>query len=196
MEAGVKFVECLEQKRAAIATRWLAVALSAYPAPAAELFQRERDPFANPVGAALRVGLGAALEALVQGREPTDVAACLDDILKMRAAQDLTPTQALSLIFSLKEISRAELQGDGRGSVFSSELAALDKQIDQLALAAFDRYVGHRGRIYELRVREVKRSVSVLVERMNRRRPPLPADLDLVQLETASSSPVEERSDS
>jgi RsbT co-antagonist protein rsbRD N-terminal domain len=193
MEAGSELVECLGRKRAAMAARWLTEALSAYPTASADLFRQERNPFANPVGHALRVGLDAALEALVQGREPANVAACLDDILKMRAAQELTPTQALSFIFCLKETIRAELPGDDRGPAFSLEMAALDRQIDQLALAAFDRYAGHRGRIYELRVREVKRSVSVLVERMNRRHPPLfadeaPPDLDLVQLETLPSA--------
>lgn len=196
MEAGAKLVECLEQKHAAIAARWLAATLNAYPAAAADLFRQERDPFANPVGHALRVGLDAALGALVQGREPTEVAACLDDILKMRAAQELTPTRALSFIFSLKESIRAELRSDDRGPAFSLELAALDQRIDHLALAAFDRYVAHRGRIYELRVSEVKRSVRVLVERMYRHRPPLlPADRELVQLETAPSLTVCERSD-
>jgi len=97
----------LRQKTAAIAERWLVQTLAAYPAASAALFRQGQDPFANPIGQALRVGTRAALDALLQGQAPADVCSHLDDILKMRATQELIPSQALSFIFSLKEAIRA-----------------------------------------------------------------------------------------
>lgn len=159
--------ERLRQKVAAIAQRWLAAALSVYPADAAAAFRRQQDPFANPVGHALRTAAPAALEALLQGRDAEETCAALGDVLKMRAVQELPPSQAIAFIFSLKESVRAELGSEDVG-LAAAELAELNGRIDRLALAAFDVYVRCRGRVYELRIDEVKRVAGAIARGMGR----------------------------
>ena len=56
--------------------------------------------------------------------------------------------------------------GDAR---LLAELTELERQIDRVALAAFDVFVQCREQVYELRVNEVKRRVSWVVNRMNGR---------------------------
>ena len=55
-----------------------------------------------------------------------------------------------------KELKPASIQ---------KELAEFDTRVDQLALAAFDIYMQHSARIYELRVNEVKRNVAQILKR-------------------------------
>jgi hypothetical protein len=95
------------------------------------------------------------------------VCSALEEIVKIRSIQDFTPAQALSFVFSLKQVIREELKGE-LDAARLAELVQFEAQIDQLALFAFDVYVKCRERLYEIRVSEVKRSVSGLMRRLNR----------------------------
>ena len=158
----------LREKTVAIADRWLAEALAAYPADSAAAFRRGQDRFANPVGHALREGTRAALEALLDGRPPSEVCAALDEVIKIRAVQEFKPSEALRFVFALKAALRAELKSPPADEAVSADLAELDRRIDQAALEAFDIYMRYRSQIGELRINEVKRSVARLVEQIDR----------------------------
>ena len=93
----------------------------------------------------------------------------MHDIIKIRAVQELSASQAVGFLFPLKEAVRSELGTAVTDSRFSRELAELEGQIDRIALAAFDMYVHCREQINELRVNEMKRQVSWVVERLNGR---------------------------
>jgi hypothetical protein len=87
----------------------------------------------------------------------------LDRIVRIRAVQDLSPSQAVEFVFLLKRAVREEL---GEALAKQVDLSALHAWIDGLALQAFGLFVECRQRIYELRVREIKRRASTLLERM------------------------------
>ena len=146
----------LREQSEAIAERWQQQILATYAEPSARAFQREKNPFANPVGHALRTGTRAAVERLAEGRTPAEVAAALDEIIRIRAVQEFKPSQAVAFVFLLKDAMRA----DG-GTAGSTESANLDRQIDPIALAAFDIYMHYREQICDLRIREIKRSIGM-----------------------------------
>ena len=176
----------LKERGSAIADRWIGDTLNTYSEDASAAFERQKDPFANPVGHALRVGLGAVVEALVEGKEPDEICPHLDEIIRMRAIQEFSPSEALAFVFSLKEAIRAELgKATGEPSV-GAELAEFDRRIDRIGLLAFDRYVANREKVYQLRVNEMKRSVSKVVQRMNRQGSPPDMEDASVQLETSN----------
>jgi hypothetical protein len=162
------FDELLRQKKAAIVERWLKVSLSAYPKEGSAAFLREQDPFANPVGHALRTGVGAIFEALLNGLDSAKVRDSLQDILSIRAVQDLSAPRALGFIFELKDTVRAEVDS-ASDQRFERELAEFDSRVDKVALAAFDVFVQCRERLCELRINEVKRQVSWVVGKVNAR---------------------------
>jgi hypothetical protein len=159
--------DLLNSRRAAIAQRWLENTLESYAPDAAGFFERQKDPFANPVGQALRTGTRAMVDCLLDGMDAEKICGCLEEIVKIRSIQDFTPAQAVSFIFSLRQIVRAEL-GEKLDSRQLDELAELDSRIDQMALFAFDIYAKSRERLYDIRVDEVKRTVSGLIRRLNR----------------------------
>jgi hypothetical protein len=158
----------LRDRRDAVAERWLEDVVSSYPAPAAAAFARRKDPFANPVGCSLRTGLGGILEAVLGGSDPEATRRHLREIIRIRAVQQLTAAQAVAFVFRLKDAIRAEL-GPPNGDPGSwSELADLERGIDEIALTAFDVFAECREQICGLRVNEVKRQVSWVMERQSR----------------------------
>lgn len=172
------FGELLQENKDAIVQRWLEGVLATYPGNSLALFRNQKDPFANPVGHSLRVATRGVFEALLEGMDAEKIRPYLHEIIKIRAVQEFSASEAVGFVFQLKEAVRAELGKAARDSRFSSGLAKLEGQIDQIMLAAFDVFVQCREQVYELRVNEVKRRVSWVVDKMNQRGP----DPELAQI--------------
>ena len=171
--------ELLRNSEDAILLRWLDDALAAYPGSSSAVFKCEKDPFANPVGRSLREGTRGMFHALVDRENAEEMRQHVSEIMRIRAVQQHSPSQAVGFLFSLKNAIRAELHGVVTQTEYSSELAELDNQIDRIGLMAFDIYVQYREQMCELRINEVKRQVSWMVDKMNKRVP----DQDLVQID-------------
>ena len=160
------FVELLRQNKDAIVQRWLEGVLATYPGDSPAALSRQKDPFANPVGHSLRVGTRGLFEALLEGMDAEKIRNSLDEIIRIRAVQEFSASQAVGFVFLLKEAVRAELGKAVKDPRFSSELAVFEGRVDRIALAAFDLYVQRREQVYELRVNEVKRQVAWVVDKM------------------------------
>jgi len=168
----VRLQELLHRSKDAIVERWLDAALAMYPAESTALFRRQKDPFANPVGHSLRVGTREIFEALLDGMDAERIRRSLGEIIKIRAVQQFSASEAVHFVFGLKDAIRGELGTAVHEPGLSSELARLEGQVDRIGLAAFDIFVECREQVYELRVNEVKRRVSWVVEKLNKREPP------------------------
>lgn len=151
-------IDLLRQKKEAIHERWLERTLATYRPDTAAFLRQQADPFANPVGHTLKHGTRAILDNLLDGMDPLLHSARLDDILKIRAIQDFTPSEAVSFVFMLKEAILDELAGELRDPRIATEILDFLARIDQLALEAFDIYVRSREKVYELRLGEIRRS--------------------------------------
>ena len=160
--------DLLRLRMDAIAKRWEEEVLSAYPSDSASLFQRERDPFANPLGHGVREGTRGLLEELSGEMDGEQVRKHLDEIIRIRAVQELPPSQALSFVFSLKPILREEIPEATQDPKLALELDEMEARIDRVALRAFDLYAECREEVSQLRISEVKRQVSWVMEKMNK----------------------------
>jgi len=143
--------------------------LSSYHSDAAVLFQRQQDPFSNPIGQSVREGTRGILQAILDGMDPDDLRSHLDRIVRIRAVQDLAPSQALSFVFALRSVLRAAIPEAEADPRLRREMARLDTEIDRVALTAFDIYAERREEVGRLRVNEVKRQVAWVFEKMNQR---------------------------
>jgi hypothetical protein len=164
------FGDLLEKKRDTIIGRWEDEVLSAYPPDSAALFRAQQDPFANPLGHSVREGTRGIFLAILSGMDQDDLRRHLDQILRVRAVQELTPSQALSFIFSLRSIVREVLPEAERDPDHHEGLRAFDQKVDGVALEAFELYTARREELSQLRINEVKRQVTWTFERMNRKR--------------------------
>jgi hypothetical protein len=172
--------ELLQERKDAVIQRWLDDVLATYPEDGSRAFERERDPFANPVGHNLRKGTRGIFEALLNGMDKETIGNHLIDIIKIRAVQQFSASQAVAFVFSLKGAIRRELADAASEPAIAAELLELEEQIDRIALAAFDIFLQCREQLLELRINEVKRSMAWTVERLNRR----DAGPELTQLES------------
>lgn len=137
----------LSRHRSAILDSWIRRALESYPAPAAGRFLKEKDPFRNPIGSTLRTELETILDGLLRGADPSEAEASIEAIVRIRAVQDLEPSEAVGFVFDLKPILR---EADREAGL------ALDASVDRVALLAFDRYTACREKIHDIRVSEIR----------------------------------------
>ena len=163
METAVQLRDFLQTRRTAIVDRWTGLTFEVYPPDAARLMTREKDRFRNPVGHVTRKSLEDLYDGLVAGRPAGEMTGALDGIVRIRAVQDLSPSQALGFLFLLKPSVRDEL---GEGATM--DLTALDFAIDRLTLEAFDLFMRCREQIHGLRRNEIKQQASALLQRRNR----------------------------
>lgn len=144
------------RRREAIIRKWLAQTLRTYPEQTARFLSKNEDPFRNPVGRALKEGLPVLFGELVGAFDTARVQSALVEIVRIRAVQDFTASQAVAFVFSLKNVVREELEPGGRS------LVALESRIDEMALMAFDLYTQCREKIHEIKANEASRRVYLL----------------------------------
>lgn len=147
--------------------RWFDTILETYPTDTQRFLQRQKDQFTNPVAHRISEGVEGLFDALLQGIDSNEVSSFLDRIIRIRAVQDFSPSQAMAFIFLLKMVIREELKSEIRENRVSEELLKFESRIDNLALLAFDIYMKCREQVYELRVSETKRMLYGLLKKAN-----------------------------
>jgi hypothetical protein len=135
-----------------ILEQWIARTIESYPSAAVPFLSGQDDRFRNPVGYTLQTGLAALFSQLQGGMDEEQIGPALDAIIRIRAVQDLAPSQAVGFIFLLKPII-ADLAPAG-------EREMLNNRIDRLALLAFDKYMQCREQLADIRVREGLRRIG------------------------------------
>jgi hypothetical protein len=157
----------LEERKSAILERWFDSILETYPSDTKHFLRTKKDQFENPVAHRISSGIEGIFDQILNDEKAEEALLFLDKIIRIRAVQDYAPSQALAFIFDLKRLMREAVAEDTREGQFSEELWSLEQKIDEVGLLALDIYMKCREEIYELRVNEVKRSVSRLIERAN-----------------------------
>lgn len=146
----------LEQRKAVIIKKWFDLVVQTYPADTSKFLKTQKDPFANPVGQTVLRGLEALFGILLTGPDAETISSFLDPIIRIRAVQNFSPSQAVSFIFSLKQIIRNSLNKETHDNSMAAELLRLESTIDELGLIAFDIYMECREKIFELKANEDK----------------------------------------
>jgi RsbT co-antagonist protein rsbRD N-terminal domain len=140
--------------KAAIAKEWLKQTAATYPLQTVDFLLREKDPFRNPVGHALRTQLPLITEELLGEMDRTRLSAALESIVRIRAVQNFSASQSVEFIFLLKRILREGWKQ------LEEDRVVLEDRIEQAALMAFDLYMKCREKIYEVMADEARRSVA------------------------------------
>ncbi len=164
----VTFGDLLEERKDTIVERWVDAVLAAYPSDSAAIFQAQRNPFANPLGHTVRESTRGVFQVILNGMDQEELRKKLDPIVRIRAVQQLTPTEALSFVFALRSIVQdtiPEAEADPR---HRDGIAKLNEQIDEVALAAFELYAARREEVSQLRIGEVKRQVAWVMAKINK----------------------------
>lgn len=163
----MKLRDILSEKKASILERWFDKILETYPTEATGFLRNKKKQFTNPVGYTFSQGLESLFNELIEERDLDldKLSPVLEDILRIRAVQGLSPSQELAFLFHLKGMVRDALEGGGTSD--AEGLERLDSKIDELALVSFDIYMKCREKIYELKANELKNMTYRLLQRAN-----------------------------
>jgi len=154
--------EALASKKQEILSLWIERTFNSYAAPG--FFKTAKDPFANPVGSNIAAGLTALFELL---RTDADIQAFgkpLDQVVRIRAVQEFTPSQAVAPFLELKWVVKQVFSGDKNSQPLLGKLDALDCAIDRMALMALNIYTECREQLYRNRIRELKSGSAILTD--------------------------------
>jgi len=161
----MSLTELFARRRKEIHERWLERIIGQYPAQSAGFIRSEKDRFRNPIGATIRAGTAAVLDALEAGGDRERLRAAVDGLIRLRAVQDTPPSGAVSFVFLLKEEIRKALSGEIRAAGLEADRERMDAKLDALALDAFDLYMACREKVFEVRVAELRNRTFKLLER-------------------------------
>jgi hypothetical protein len=159
-------IDLLSNKKSEILERWRDVVFDSYVPETARFLKSQKDRFANPIAYQLTRGLTGILDGFLLEAETDHILAQLDEVIRLKALQEASPSRAMAFIFLLKYVIREELAQEILDPACSSELTELEARIDGLALLGFDVYMQRREKICDVKVAEIKRRVSALLRRL------------------------------
>jgi len=106
------------------------------------------DPIENPFLCAARSDLRRIVEILLSDA-PVDASTVIpEDLVRLRAVQDISAAEAVSHMFVLKDIVRERLSAD-------PGYEQLMQRLDFLALHTFNAYARCREALYQLRLQQI-----------------------------------------
>ncbi len=149
----------LEGKKQALLKRWFELTVDVYPEQTRSFLKAKKDPFANPVGQNLQGALETILtELLDEGEESQQglMTRALDDVLRIRAVQDISASKSVMFIFFLKQAIREQIKELNTDPALQNEAMDLFDQLDTLSLFAYDIYTRCREEIYRLKATELR----------------------------------------
>jgi RsbRD-like negative regulator of sigma factor len=161
----------LRQNGDTILEKWLDRTINSYESEMVRFLQREKNQFANPVRNTIVTSIEKIYDAILREVDFDKNYPGLEEIIKLRAIQDFSPSNALSFIFYLKNIIRQELIDKNQLDVLTNELVEFENKMDQLTALAFDIYSDCRNKIVDIRIKEIKslshRDFKILESRKN-----------------------------
>lgn len=165
----MKLKSLLLEKRDYILRAWYEIILDAYPKETSQILKIQKNRFSNPVAYSVSDGIEKLFDGLVEKKDSEEIAALLDNMIRIRAVQDFTPAQALYFVFLLKNVVRDALAEEMNivGSGLFKELLEFESLIDSQALYTFNVYMKCRESLYDIRAREARRNTFRLLQQAN-----------------------------
>jgi hypothetical protein len=145
--------------------KWLEAVMSSYPKETARFLRDTADPFANPVGATLKTGIGNLFDVLAADSFDDDaVRQALNPIIRIRSIQEMSPSAALEFITRIKSIMADDVKfmDSSPGGQPAAE-KIISERADRALLIAFDLYMECVKHIYTLRAKQASNGVRQLL---------------------------------
>jgi len=157
--------DLLARDRERFVKKWFGALVETYPPETARFLGKESNQFVNPVGHTIYHGLDGLYGEMLRGLDSEKLRPWLDRIIRVRAVQDFSPSQAVAFMLLPKGLVRDMFKEHIQTQqVSSEELASFDVLIDQISLLAFDVYMQCREKLYELKVNELKNRTFRLLQ--------------------------------
>jgi hypothetical protein len=155
----------IQKNKNQIIKNWFDTTIQTYAPDTAQFFKDQKDQFGNPVGSITSKGIAFLMDQLLDTFDPDAIKAYLDPVIRIRAIQDFTPSQATGFILLLKKVLRENLASELQNAAYARQLLEFESKIDQLCLLAFDLYMDCKEKIYELSANETRKRTFRAFER-------------------------------
>ena len=93
----MKLNSLLANKKASILEKWFDVIIESYPPDTSNFLKNQSNRFANPIGSTISKGIEDIFDELLRGLNKEKTSQFLDNMVRIRAVQDFTPSQAVFL---------------------------------------------------------------------------------------------------
>lgn len=145
-----------------ILVKWVNLIFDDYQSEGAKFFKEQKDPFKNPVGGTISRETTKLYDQLLGAMDVDIINRSLDNIIKIRAVQELSPTEAVSFIYLLKDVIAEELLDVEEIEFQTPALIEIFDKIDQMTKNAFDIYMNNREKIGQIRINEMKKRFAFI----------------------------------
>jgi hypothetical protein len=152
--------DVLFNKKSSIVNNWIQLIVETYPSKTSGFLKSQKNRFSNPVGYTISDSAEKIFEDIINQDDIEKVKTSLTDLIKIRAVQNFSPSEATGFIFSLKNVIRKEIEQEVIEEKVLSELIDLESFIDSVALSAFDVYMDAKEKLFKIRINEIKSQVA------------------------------------
>ncbi|MFZ3048544.1 MAG: RsbRD N-terminal domain-containing protein [Desulfatirhabdiaceae bacterium] len=157
--------QLLQKHKRAILNHWFDLLVESYQSDTATFIKSQKDPFHNPVGDTARKGLEALLDGVVDGMDTETFKSFLDPIIRIRAIQNFSPSQAVSFILQLKSLLYRQVEKELTDLNLRREYDEIASRIDDLCLLSFNIYMQCRETLYQIQADEVRNRTFKVLKR-------------------------------
>ena len=91
----------LSDKRSTLIKKWRNLLIGSYPVDAQRFFKKEKNRFSNPVGQTIAEDVEILYNELTVGNNTDKISSSLDNIIRIRAVQNIKPSQAVGFVLQL-----------------------------------------------------------------------------------------------
>jgi hypothetical protein len=159
--------ELLVKNKSSIVSKWIKLILDSYSIESSKFFNMEKNRFSNPVGNIISTNAASIFNEIVGNRDFEKISLLLTDIIKIRAIQDFSPSEAVGIVFLLKKVIREKLNEEINQEKIFDEFAELEFVIDKTALIAFDLYMESREKVFQIRMNDARYKLDKAVNLVN-----------------------------
>jgi hypothetical protein len=142
--------DLLAEKKTIILDRWLDRVLEAYPPDTQRFFRENKSPYSNPIGFTLRRGMEGVIDQVLRPVSAEEGRAILEPVMKVRAVENLPPSQGVKFILPLREVLSDIVKEEMRKDLLGQEWLDLNSRINHLALLGINLYSECRERVNQL----------------------------------------------
>jgi len=160
---GMRLQELLKEKRDDLLDRWEDILLGEYQKDTFRIFKKQKNQFANPIGHKTRVGLAELYDVVYDESDDEVLTPDLQQFLKVRALQPISPSEAVAFVFVLKDLVATECKKEGMDTLYT-EFLAFCARVDAAALAVFDIFAQSREQLLQARVNEIESGRNIIVQ--------------------------------
>ncbi len=147
----------LANNKSLFTSQWVQATIDTYPEQTARVLSKDSNRFDNPVGAVTHESIENIFNLIINDFNDKSLEKQLDPIIRIRAVQSFSASEAVSFVFALKKI--------GENILDKRVIREFDKLVDTIALAAFDKFMKCKEEIFLLKATESKRRVHKAFER-------------------------------